>query len=123
MSIRLSKKHGVNPAIPVCFLCQEKKNEIILCGRLKGADEQAPQNAVWDMEPCDKCKEWMAQGIILISVRDGETDMKNPYRTGGWTVIKEEAFRRMFKGCDEVLKKRVAFLPDEVWNAVGLPRG
>ena len=37
-SIRLSDKHGVNPAIPKCFICGESKNEILLFGKLKGND-------------------------------------------------------------------------------------
>lgn len=117
--ILLSKKHGVNPTIPLCFYCNAPKNEIILTGHLPN-DTEAPKNVVWDKVPCDKCQAWMEQGIILISVRDGETS-DNPYRTGGWTVIKEEAFRRIFKDCDDVLKKRVAFVPDEAWNKIGLP--
>lgn len=119
--MRLSPKHGVNPTIPHCFLCGEAKNEIILAGHLKG-DAEAPKNMVWDKEPCDKCKEHMEMGIILISVRNGESG-ENPYRTGGWIVLKEEAFRRIFNGCDDVLEKRMAFVPDEVWDKIGFPRG
>jgi hypothetical protein len=89
---------------------------ILLDHRLKNS---LPKLACYDKEPCDKCKEYMKQGIILISVRDGEGG-DNPYRTGGWTVIKEEAVRRMFKDVD--LYKRVAFVHDSVWDMVGLPR-
>ena len=84
-SIRLSPKYGVNPCIPLCFLCQQPKNEVLLLGKLKG-DVEAPHHVSFDQEPCDKCKEYMAQGIILISVDEAKSksDMRNPYRTGGW---------------------------------------
>ena len=42
--IRLSPKHGVNPAVPLCFLCGQAKNEIVLAGRLPG-DVEAPRAA------------------------------------------------------------------------------
>jgi hypothetical protein len=64
----------------------------------------------------------MKQGIILISVRDGEHG-SNPYRTGGWCVVKEEAFMKIFQGSAAVQaqQKRVAFIANSVWDEVGLP--
>jgi len=118
-SIRLSKKHGVNPTIPICFFCNKPKNEIILAGYLKG-DIEAPKNVAWDKIPCDECKSYMEQGIILISVKDGASG-DNPYRTGGFAVIKEEAAKRIFTGFD-VSKQRVAFIEDSAWNKLGLPQ-
>jgi hypothetical protein len=124
-SIRVSQKYGVNPAIPVCFFCNEKKNEIMLAGRLKG-DVEAPKDAVWDRRPCDKCIDYMKEGIILISVRDGEQGNDNPYRTGGWCVVREEMIGRISNSpafTDRVLKMRMAFMEDAVWEKIGLPRG
>lgn len=122
-SIRLSEKHGVNPAIPICFYCNEAKNEIILAGYLRG-DAEAPRAAVWNMEPCDKCEEWMKQGIILVSTREGETG-DNPYRTGGWAVVRDEAIESMINPPElvtSILRARFAFVPDDAWEALGLPR-
>lgn len=122
--IRLSPKHGVNPSLGVCFVCNEESGEIILPGRMRG-DQQAPHRGVWHKEPCPKCIEWMKKGVILISVKDGEPDHDNPYRTGGWCVIKDEAIERMpiddhvRKG---LLKHRRGFLEDAAWEALGLPR-
>jgi hypothetical protein len=124
MRIPLSPKHGVNPAIPLCFFCHKPKNEIVLPGHLPG-DVEAPRSAVWDMRPCDTCEGYMKQGIILISCRDGESG-DNPYRTGGWVVIKEEALKRMIDPgalLDDILKKRFTFVHDAAWNALRLPRG
>lgn len=122
--IRLSPQHGINPSISVCFFCQKDKNELVLPGLLKG-DAEAPHRAVWNKEPCDECKGFMKQGIILISVDEDKTeDFLDPYRSGGWCVIKEDAIKRMIVGetANQVLKERVAFVPDDVWNHFGLPR-
>jgi len=125
MSIRLSQKHGVNPTIPKCFLCGKDKNELFLMGRLPG-DAEAPKGMVFDQLPCDQCKEHMEKGIILISADEEKTDdRQNPWRTGGWVVITSDAIKRLpfedeFK--QKLLKERVAFLPDRVWDLFGLPR-
>jgi hypothetical protein len=129
--IKLSPKYGVNPAIPKCFYCLEDKNEVILAGRMKAkgggdADMEAPRGAVWDNEPCDKCKEYMKQGIILISVKDKDEGKPNPYRTGGWIVVKEDWIRRTIQTPEErqkFLDRRFAFVTDTVWDRIGFPRG
>lgn len=144
MSIRISPKHGVNPAVLHCYFCNKPKNELALLGMLPG-DAEAPRRLVADTEPCDECKEYMARGILLISVADGEPDrmdservawefdhrrnkqpfIPNPNRTGGWSVVREEAVKRWITDqavCDQIMKARFAFVPDEVWNAIGLPR-
>lgn len=116
-SIRLHSKHGLNPTIPVCFLCGKEKNEIALLGA--AYKSEAPMHMCINKEPCDQCKEYMKQGILLISVRDN-TDQENPYRTGHIAVIKEEAAKNIF-GTD-ILKSRAAFIEDSLWNKIGLPR-
>jgi hypothetical protein len=125
--IRLSPKYGVNPCIPLCYFCQQPKNEILLLGKLKGKDVEAPRNLTFDQEPCDTCKGYMAQGIILISVDEEKSkgNTANPYRTGGWAVVTDDAVRRIIKPkelLDDVLTKRVLFVPDGVWDLIGLPR-
>ncbi len=99
-------------------------------------------------EICDKCKGYMEQGIIVISVRDGEGDimkaeleaarsrhnrssddeffhLDNPYRTGGWVVLKQEAIERMLSDNPEILKStlehRMLFMEQAMWDLVGLP--
>ena len=71
--IRISPKHGVNPSMSRCYFCDGEKNELILTGMLPG-DAEAPREAVWNTEPCDQCKEYMKQGVIIISIRDGEDE-------------------------------------------------
>ena len=121
--IRLSKKHGVNPSVMLCFFCNEPSG-VALLGHMKG-DVQAPHQGVFDKEPCTKCKGYMEQGVILISVKDGE-EGENPYRTGGWVVVKVDAVERMLQPEElrvQVINKRMAFVPDAAWDALGLPRG
>lgn len=122
-NIVLSEKHGVNPAISKCFFCGQDKNEILLLGKLKG-DAEAPKGMAFDQEPCDQCKDYMKQGIILISVdeKKSKNDLKNPYRTGGWVVVTDDYIKRVVDPPlrDTLLKKRVGFVPDEAWEMLGL---
>lgn len=124
-SIRLSPKHGVNPSLSQCFYCGGDKNEIILPGLMKG-DAEAPHRAVWSMEPCDTCKGYMQQGIIVIEVDEAKTkDRENPYRAGNMAVMAEAWVRRVVTDpalAEQIIQKRVTFLPVEVWTALGLPR-
>lgn len=124
--IVLSPQHGVNPSLELCFWCQKERG-LVLFGRLKG-DAEAPRKVTVNKEPCDECKGHMDKGIVLISTRDPEKhgdDPQNPYRTGGWVVVTEDALRRWVstpETLEHILKTRVAFMPDEVWDAIGLPR-
>ena len=123
--IKLSPKHGINPAIPKCFYCGGDKNLILLVGKLPG-DVEAPRNAVWDTEPCDKCAEYMTKGVIMISVKDEDTGKDNPYRTGGWVVVTDEFLRRLLADAalaEDIIKKRFSYCPDGLWDQIGLPRG
>lgn len=102
-----------------CYLCGEVK-EILLHKRLA---KTLPHSACYDKVPCDKCKGYMKQGIILIGVRDGESG-ENPYRTGTFAVVRDDAVKRIFsaESFAAVEKSRVAFIEDSTWTAIGLPR-
>jgi len=137
--IHLDPKHGLNPCTTKCFYCGGDK-DITMFGRLHSStkrafqeagldvsDGKAPNGVILDKEPCDKCLEHMGQGVILISCRapTSEKEQQNPYRTGGWVVVKDELIQKAVHPeelCNSILKKRVAFMPDEVWDALGLPR-
>lgn len=123
-SIRLSEKHGVNPAIDACFYCGEDVG-VVLFGKLPG-DAEAPRRGCFSREPCRKCKKFMKQGCILIGVDEKKsTDMQNPYRTGCFAVVKDEAISRIFDAdnAEATLKMRMAFVEDAAWTVLGLPRG
>lgn len=121
----MSKKDGSFVAIPKCYYCNESKNEILLHTQFK--DISAAHNHIVDMEPCDKCKEFMQQGVILVSIKDGESqegDPPNPYRTGGWWVVREEAAKRIFEESNiDFTKQRFIFIEDSVAEKVGLKKG
>ena len=106
--IRVSKKHGVNPTIPICAFCGKEKNEIVLLGRLPG-DAEAPRTAIVNYEPCDECKAQWAQGVAIIEVSrfpltDGQPPISNgAYPTGRVAVVREEALNGNFKKGDKAL--------------------
>ena len=133
MGIHLHSKHGVNPTMVACYYCGEPKEIMLVGARVKqfkeaglaSEDEEMNQKITIDQEPCDDCKKHMEIGIILISVKDDETDMCNPYRTGKMVVMKEDAIKRILKDnpklLEHILKERRAFVPDSVWKLLGLP--
>jgi len=73
-------------------------------------------------EPCGECAGYMKQGIIILSVKDGDPD----YRTGGFWVLKEEAVKQIMDGNPEmladVLKRRVCLMEDSVCEKLGLTK-
>lgn len=123
--LKLSPKHGLNPVLMVCFLCNEDTGELALLGKFTDDDSEAPRRGMLNKEPCQKCRVWMTKGVIFISTRDGEEGIDNPYRTGGWCVVKDEAVARMVSTpslLEAILKTRVAFVEDSVWSKIGLPK-
>ena len=128
-SILLSKKHGVNPTIPVCPYCGKPKNEIILTGyagekwaKKNGhSDGQMPMYVIMqgDLEPCDECKK---NGITII---EAEADVEGEISvTGKSWLLKEEAFLRIFDTNNAVIKnalsKRVCFMDPTTTERIGL---
>ena len=126
-SIRISEKHGVNPAMTQCFWCGELKNELVLFGRVKN-DLKAPRVVMFNYSPCDKCQEGFDQGITVIEASSEPTHKNQAviqegcYPTGRLVVIKEEAAERMFgelfEGdmAENVLRKRQCFMEPEVFE-------
>jgi hypothetical protein len=103
--IRISKKYGANPTIPICFWCGNEKNEVALLGQLKD-DKEAPRNCVLDYEPCEECQKNMSLGVTLIGtlrtpINETLPPIKNTedevlYPTGQWLVVTKEAAKRYF---------------------------
>lgn len=112
-----------------CFYCWENYGIAIT----KRLHKTLPQSAVYNMEPCPKCKGYMDQGIIIIGIEndtrddemDGNGQMPNPRRVGLFCVLREEAFTRMPINGSFItfgLKHRFVFITEEAWDALGLPR-
>jgi len=104
MSIRLSKKHGLNPALAVCFWCG-KEMGVAICGRMKG-DAEAPRRMVCSLEPCPECRKAFEKGVHIVEVTaDGEMFGNNKafsirdengnllYPTGRHAVLNPESIR------------------------------
>lgn len=107
MGVKLSKKHGVNPTIPLCFWCWEEKNEVVLLGKLPN-DMEAPKH-MWipgDYEPCEKCKEIWDKGIAVIEaslepvLSPSQPRFHEAYPTGEYVVLSEDAVHKMFNDDD-----------------------
>ena len=118
MSLIISKKHGVNPAMMLCPICGGDSG-LALLGRLKN-DAKAPRRMVGN--PCDQCIEFMKKGIIVVSCKDGEPDT----RTGKLIVMKDDAdlFNTEYLGVEmskTVKEKRVLIMSDSDWLDLGFP--
>lgn len=128
-------------AMTRCFFCQEDSTIVIakhLATEGGNLDKKFKQmhGKVVDMEPCPKCKKLMQLGIIIITVDSSKSEpewwkakMPNPYRTGGWVVMKAESFAEM---CDAIypqpvgqaikqfgLKHRFHFIEHQVAEQIG----
>jgi len=108
--LRLHPEYGVNPTIPVCYICGQNKNEVVLLGA--AYKEKAPMHMHLDKIPCDKCNELLKSDVLLIEVRDGESG-ENPYRTGYITAIRLEVAKRVFEKMD-LDKNRIFFIEQSV---------
>lgn len=107
--ITLSKEHGINPSIMLCFYCGKDK-AIALLGKLPN-DAEAPRQACYDYEPCDDCKKLLEQGVLFIEIKDGTND----YRTGKQWVIKRGAINNQ-----EVLDRGATFITESIAKEIGL---
>lgn len=125
MSIRLSKKYGVNTTMGICFYCKEPNGELAMLGQLKG-DVKAPKYSILHYRPCDKCEARMAEGITVIegSMHDSYGNMpisKNElgeavYPTGRWCVVKKDAAKQIFNIDLDNIPRIV--LDTEVYNRI-----
>ena len=138
-SIKISPKYGVNPTMPICFFCGEPTGEIALLGHIKdkdfkgkaipGSDVEAPKSMILNYEPCDTCKENMSKGITIIEVIEKNNAPANAVEicpgavpTGTWSVIKTEAFERIFKDIltteayEKTINMKKCFLESKIYQ-------
>lgn len=101
--IRISEKHGVNPSITICPIC-DKETGIALLGKLKG-DKEAPMRMLSD--PCDDCVSKLGDDKIYILAIDDQgygtkgiiikrSALNIPVK-GYMTLMKENEFDKVFK--------------------------
>lgn len=100
----------------LCYYCG-KPNAVVLDRHIVNHSTQIGMihNKVVDMQPCSECEDYMKQGILLITIDDEKSPpewdkqaMPNPYRTGGFFVVTEEACKRC--------------LPDDLYNWASVMR-
>jgi hypothetical protein len=137
-----------------CYFCGEPSMVLLDTRIVKGELKKSlPRDCgVVDMEPCSKCKKLMEAGVILITVKSdsfeevekdrqefladssnyeaGSGSLKkpfipNPYRTGGWFVVRDEMLERMREDVpdaviDRLLGMRWGFISHEDAEALGL---
>jgi hypothetical protein len=133
-----SKSHV---GLMLCWYCLEEGTGVLLDKRLR---DSLPNRAVYDMEPCHKCKGFMEQGIILIGAteesiaqipseqehhqrqvdalpyhqrKNARPFVPNPHRTGHWFVVSEDFVKRNFNPqslVDQILKYRWSFIDPEI---------
>jgi len=125
----MSNKIGVALVKRACPVCgKEQDGEIIINTRpskRRAAEvEKLNGKCVGFMEePCSECQEFMKQGIILVTVDESKTDdPSNPYRTGGFFVVTEEAVKRSFNAemADELIETRAGFIEHKAAVQLGL---
>ena len=104
-------------ALTKCFLCGGS-NEILIHKNMRDISDL--HGKVVTKEPCNECKKYMEEGVILISIKEGESGKENPFRTGGWVVLKEESLKDI-PLIEPIIKARIGFIGDDMWEQFGLP--
>lgn len=102
MSIKLSKKHGLNPAMTVCFWCG-KETGVAILGELP-KDEEAPRHVFGGYDPCPECEAKFSKGIFVFEADHKPIHKNQPpigrddkgkllYPTGSYSIVDEAAFK------------------------------
>lgn len=122
----MKNKSNIEVALTKCFFCGED-SEIVINKTLTSyyaKKVKEMHSKVINKEPCSKCKDYMKKGIIVISVDEDKTeDKNNPYRTGGFWVIKNSAIEDMpieNKLKTSILEKRIMFIEHNLAKDMGL---
>lgn len=93
--VTLSKKHGLNPSMVVCPIC-DKVESVALLGHIKG-DEEAPRYIQGDI--CDECKARVADNKwFVISVGEDQ-------RLKRYTIVSKDIFTQKGEGCAVLMKE------------------
>ncbi len=90
-SIKVSPKHGVNPALVHCFICGADMG-VALLGKLKG-DKEAPRDISDPSMICPECQKQIEAGNhFIIEAKDGQSG-QNPERTGRYVCLRKGALQ------------------------------
>lgn len=136
-----------------CYFCGEPSKVLLetrITRSLSGGPGELMKSlprdcGVVDMDPCSSCEELMKVGVILITVKPESFDeierdrqewladenpekkpfFPNPYRTGGWFVVRDDMLERMKEDVpdsvvDNLLRRRWGFISHEDAELLGL---
>jgi hypothetical protein len=127
-------------ALTKCYFCGNDAG-IAINTRLTPAharNVEKMHGMVVDMTPCSECSGHMKKGVILITIDDKKSEkdwnkpppccnggpfIPNPYRTGGFFVITDDAVRRIFHPeamAAHAIKHRWMFIEHEAAEQIGL---
>lgn len=102
----MNSKRGEFVALSKCFFCGQD-SDILLHKNMR--DISHLNGKVISMQPCSQCERFMEKGIILLGIDEDKSEsgwnhppsrlsererrgwMPNPYRTGAFVVIKDDA--------------------------------
>lgn len=139
----MSDQNNLEIALTKCFYCG-KSNEIVLNRVLTPKSAKMVKEMdgkVLTMQPCHECEERMKQGVILLTFDPHKSDpewykppddeekrkfwMPDPYRTGGYFVIRDEAMARWLGDENrellaDALQRRWMFIEHEAATMLGL---
>lgn len=115
--IRLSKKHGLNPTIPLCPYCGKPKNQIAMLGEegdklakaLGRADGEMPMHChlPGDVDPCEECLETKKDYVFLFSAEDTE---KGPRPAGGFAMVSRTFLESILKDPSAIPEEHPALM-------------
>lgn len=75
---------------------------------------------------CEECQGYADQGIIFVGIYEDKTeDMSNPYRSGLFAVVKEDAVKDMVEEplLSRILEKRMTYIDHDVAIQMGMVPG
>lgn len=110
---------------PVKSKTQVRDHECLACHHKWASPVRYGTTPNMSGELTEQCRVCNRRTSISSGPQHDGVDTNNPYRTGSWIVLREEALRRFGlppEMLTHILEKRVYFLEDEVWDTLGLPR-
>ena len=100
--------------IDVCFWCNRAKNK-----------QHIGEPSYINYEPCDDCKKWWSNGIVVIQVEDNPNGkmeiIENVYPTGKWVVISEEDVKKVltdYPALDKIIESKTMYVNIDDWDKV-----
>lgn len=93
---------GIALVNTLCPVCLTKDDMIVMNQRLseknaKEIEEAHNKTIGYSKEPCDKCKSYMEQGIVVIGVDIDKSTDESIFRSGHFSVVKEEMIKEMIE--------------------------